>query len=366
MDTDLFIIGGGPAGLAAAIAARKRGLRVIVADGNRPPVDKACGEGLMPDSIAAAGRLGILLPERDGFRFQGVRFYGEGHSVASDFPHGFGLGFRRIVLHRHLVEHAAQSGVEMLWSTPVSGLQGTLVQTQGRRISTRWIVGADGSRSLVRRWAGLDRCSRNARRFAYRRHFGCRPWSEFMEIYWGDACQIYVTPVSRGEVCVALISRTPELRLAEALPQFPQLASHLDGAPPTSTERGAVTATCRLRAVARDNVALIGDASGSADAITGEGLCQAFQQAEALAAALVEGSLLQYAGAHRRIAFRPARMAGLMLTMDRWPAIRRRALAAMAAQPQCFANLLAGHVGSLQPAQLVRTAVSLGWQMAFR
>ena len=60
--TDVFVIGGGPAGLAAAIAARQRGFRVIVADGMRPPIDKACGEGLMPDGLAALERLGIRVP----------------------------------------------------------------------------------------------------------------------------------------------------------------------------------------------------------------------------------------------------------------------------------------------------------------
>ncbi len=366
MDTDIFIIGGGPAGLAAAIAARLRGLRVMIADGNLPPIDKACGEGLMPDSISAANRLGIVLPEREGFRFRGVRFHGEGHSVVSDFPHGYGLGFRRTSLHHHLVEQAARMGVEMLWSTPVSGIGGNTVQTPCRSISTRWIIGADGSGSRVRRWAGLDLFSRNSRRFAYRRHFARRPWTEFMEIYWGNACQIYVTPVSQEEVCVALISRTPGLRVAEALPRFPQLESQLSGVAPSSRERGATTATCRLKAVVRGNVALIGDASGSADAITGEGLCQAFEQSEALARALAEGNLASYPEAHRRIAFRPACMADLMLTMDRWPWIRRRALAAMAAQPKCFASLLAGHVGSLNPGQLAATGLSLGWQMILR
>ena len=47
-------------------------------------------------------------------------------------------------------------------------------------------------------------------------------------------------------------------------------------------------------------------------------------------------------------------MADLMLSMDRWPFIRRRALSAMAAHPQCFANLLAGHVGSLKPRATAR------------
>ena len=69
--TDVFVIGGGPAGLAAAIAARQKGLRVIVADGAEPPIDKACGEGLMPDGLAALGHLGIQLPFEEAHPFAG-------------------------------------------------------------------------------------------------------------------------------------------------------------------------------------------------------------------------------------------------------------------------------------------------------
>ena len=308
----------------------------MVADGNRPPIDKACGEGLMPDSLAAAARIGIHLPEDQGFRFRGIRFLGEGYAVASDFPQGYGVGLRRTALHQELVEQAGGAGVEMLWATPVTGISGDTVRLNGRSFSTRWIIGADGSGSLVRRWAGLDRYSRDSRRFAYRRHFARRPWTELMEIYWGPACQIYVTPIGSNEVCVALIARTPDVRLDEALPRFPLLASHLAGAPASSNERGAVTATSRLKAVARGNVALVGDASGSVDAITGEGLCQAFQQSAALADAMSAGDLARYARQHRKIAFRPALMADMMLSMDRWPVIRRRALGAMAAQPAMF------------------------------
>ena len=184
-----------------------------------------------------------------------------------------------------------------------------------------------------------------------------------MEIYWGEACQVYVTPVSQAEVCLAFISHTPEIRLAEALQRFPRLASHLGAALPSSSERGAVTATSRLKSVARDNVALVGDASGSVDAITGQGHCQAFRQSEALADALVAGDLAGYSAQHRRIAFRPALMADMMLTMDRWTLIRRRALSALAAHPRSFAGLLAGHVGALTAPQLVGAGLSLGWQM---
>ena len=42
---------------------------MIVADGMRPPIDKACGEGLMPDGLAALERLGIRVPLSEAFLF---------------------------------------------------------------------------------------------------------------------------------------------------------------------------------------------------------------------------------------------------------------------------------------------------------
>src|SRR6476661_1010928 len=91
--TDVFIVGGGPAGLSAAIAARRRGLDVTVADFARPPIDKACGEGIMPDGVAAAQALGIS-PEGSTARpFHGIRFrQGDAGPVAEAlFPRGRGL-----------------------------------------------------------------------------------------------------------------------------------------------------------------------------------------------------------------------------------------------------------------------------------
>jgi|SRR5579872_284506 len=73
--TDVFVIGGGPAGLAAAIAARRRGFEVVVADSAQPPIDKACGEGLMPDAVTALARLGVLATISHGFPFHGIRFW---------------------------------------------------------------------------------------------------------------------------------------------------------------------------------------------------------------------------------------------------------------------------------------------------
>src|ERR1700678_4469708 len=102
MNPDVFIIGGGPVGLAAAIAARRKSFSVALADGCEPPVDKACGEGIMPDGLTAAARLGLQLRVSESYAFRGIRFHGENVSVAADFPNGCGRGFRRTVLHRAL------------------------------------------------------------------------------------------------------------------------------------------------------------------------------------------------------------------------------------------------------------------------
>ena len=348
--TDVFVIGGGPAGLAAAIAARRKGLNVTLADGARPPIDKVCGEGLMPDGLAALRSLGVTLDAADAQPFRGIRFVDRGVSVESAFPdvaHALlptpgaaGLGIRRTVLHSSMVEAATAVGVHMLWGTPVGSICPDGVCVAGGTIPARWIVGADGFHSRVRSWSGLAVEPPTSQRFGFRIHYRVAPWSEYMELHWGAGCQIYVTPIGPREVCAALISRNPRLRLDEALAQFPGLAARLMDAPRATTERGAVTANRSLPRVYRGNVALIGDASGSVDAITGEGLCLSFQQAIALADSMASGDLAGYQAAHRRLAWRPTLMSKLMLTMDRRTWLRKPAFRAMAAEPRIFQTML--------------------------
>jgi flavin-dependent dehydrogenase len=352
--TDVFVIGGGPVGLATALAARRKGFRVTVADGMEPPVDKACGEGVMPDGLAIARELGLQLPLENSFEFRGICFQGEGVSVSAEFSNGTGRGFRRTALHRALVEQAERCGVQIHWGCSVSGFEG---------IDATWIVGADGTNSRVRTWAGLNACKRDTRRYGFRLHFQVAPWNDHVEIHWGDGCQIYITPIAADEVCVALISRDPRLRVMEALTQFPALRERLTEAAASSVERGSITASRRLRRVTRANIALIGDASGSVDAISGEGLCLGFRQALALSEAMEQKNLELYEAAHRRLAVRPRFMADFMLTMDRWRGLRRRALPALAAHPDLFEGLLAMHVGVARPTDFAVDCVSLGWRM---
>jgi 2-polyprenyl-6-methoxyphenol hydroxylase-like FAD-dependent oxidoreductase len=362
-DTDVFVVGGGPAGLAAALAARRKGLRVMVADSARPPIDKACGEGLMPDGLDALRSLGVEISASSSFPFRGIRFVDSGSAAEADFPRGVGLGIRRTTLHQAMTDRATADGVTLLWGAPVSGVVDDGVVLDGRTIRSRWIVGADGGNSRVRRWARLDVFSRESLRFGFRRHYRIAPWTDFVEIHWGPSRQIYVTPVGPEEVCVALISRESGLRLDEAIRSFPVLASRLGGAARISDERGAVSATRRLRAICRGRVALIGDASGSVDAITGEGLCLSFRQAIALADSLETGDLAVYSAEHRRMSRRPSFMAELMLTLENRTRLRKRAIRALSSEPRVFSGMLALHVGEARTADLLASGLSLAWRM---
>lgn len=344
--TGVFVVGGGPAGLAAAIAARRRGFETMLADPGAPAQDKACGEGLMPDGIAAARALGIDLRAVESHSFRGIRFHAAGKSAAGKFAHGTGLGVRRTVLHRALVDHAERAGVRLFWGSRVEGIGEGLLSLDGQPVRARWIIGADGGRSRVRAWSDLDPSVSNTRRFGFRRHFAITPWSPYMELHWSRHAQLYLTPVSEREICAAVVSRDPHLRLDRAFDLFPQVKARLRGATASGAEQGGVTASRRLKAVTRGRVALVGDASGSVDAITGQGLSLAFQQSAALADALHAGDLAQYQAAHDRLMRRPRFMAGLMLALDGRAWMQRCALEAMNIAPRSLDALLALHVGA--------------------
>jgi flavin-dependent dehydrogenase len=355
-ETDVFVIGGGPAGLAAALAARQAGLNVILVDRAQPPIDKACGEGLMPDALDALRRIGVNLGSGSGICFRGIRFLDDKLEAEATFSnHCFGLGVRRTELHRILVERAKDVGVVALWGKKIEALDPTGVIVDGRTVRCRWIVGADGFHSSVRRWTGLAPDWTGTRRIGLRHHFRVHPWTDYVEVYWRKDCQAYVTPVGVDEVCVATIGRE-DIRVSDLVGMFPVLASHLGGAELIGSARGAISMSARLASVVAGRVALVGDASGSVDAVTGEGLALAFRQANSLATALAAGDLKKYDASHRRMGRLPRLMARTLLLFDGNDRLRRIAFRKLAAHPRIFSRLLDVHVGSLRRSALTAIA----------
>jgi menaquinone-9 beta-reductase len=265
-----------------------------------------------------------------------------------------GRGVSRLLLHQRLLDRANELGVGFHWQTHVKAIeQGSAITLYTSRgpLETRFLIGADGHQSRVRNWAGLDRATLSARRIGLRQHFAIAPWTGFVEVHWSDHGQAYVTPVSDHEVCVAFIARQRFPSVAAALACFPQLQAHLACAAPSDAPRGSITLSRKLHRVTRGNIALIGDASGSVDAVTGEGLSLCFRQALVLADALAANDLAQYQQAHTALRRLPHLMAATLLLLDRSPRLRAHVLARFERQPQLFSHLLALHIGE-SPLQL--------------
>lgn len=369
LDSDVIVCGGGPAGLAAAIACSMRGLAVSVLEWRRPPVDKPCGEGLLPEAISALDQLGIPPQDLPGVPFQGIRFVdGPGSPVQASFRNGWGRGVRRVELHAVLHRRAQQSGVDLRWGTQVRGMRQStdaveLITACGT-LRARWCIGADGLASQVRRWAGLDRGSRPTQRIGLRQHYAVQPWSRFMEVHWGRMGQVYVTPTADSGLCIAAVGRKRYRSVPEALSEIPELYERLRGAESTSAECGALTCNRALTCVTAGRVALAGDASGSVDAITGAGLALAFQHALAVSYAIEIGNLAKYERAHKQIRLRATLLGLLLLQLDRFPLLRKAALSSFRRNPQLFEQMLAIHTGAA-PLSLLGSsgALTLGVQL---
>jgi flavin-dependent dehydrogenase len=366
---DAIVVGGGPVGLAAAIALSVRGMSVALFDRATPPIDKACGEGLMPHGVAALQRLGVCPDEDCGRPFAGVRYLEplpRGGTLVAEarFAAGHGLGIRRLQLHLALARRAEQAGVELHWGEAVRGIEPRGVVTDAGRLEARWIVGADGLHSRVRRWAGLEGPSVAARRYGVRRHYAVPAWTELVEVHWGDRADAYVTPVCEGVVGIAFLAPPGELHSDALLRRFPLLAERVAGARTVSEERGAGPLRQRVKGLVAGHVLLVGDASGYFDAITGEGLSLGFQQAEALAEALAAGEPARYVAAHARLQREPYRMIRLLLLLERHPALRRRAIVALGREPRLFQRFLAINDGQARLRSFgLRNAARFAWRM---
>lgn len=334
---DLLIAGGGPAGLATALYATARGLHVVVVEPRSTPVDKACGEGLMPPAVRALRRLGVDPP---GLPFYGIRYVDTRHEVVGRFAGDPGLGVRRTRLHDALARAVAGAGIEV-----ATGRVGEVAQDDrsvtAAGLRARWLVAADGLHSPIRRAVGLagsaGRRTRSTRaaRFGLRRHFAVPPWTDLVEVHWADGAEAYVTPVAPDTVGIAFLTTEPG-GYEQRLDRFPVLRDRLDGAAARSEVRGAGPLRQRVAGRVAGRVLLVGDAAGYLDALTGEGIGLGLAQAEAAVGCLAADRPADYEHAWRRITREHRIMTGALLWWAGRPRLRSLLVPAAAALPSVF------------------------------
>jgi len=342
--TDVLIAGAGPAGIATAISLARRGVDVRVIERRSAPLDKACGEGIAPAGVRALAALGVRTERLRAASFEGVRYVDGALAFEGRFATGCGLGVRRTELSRELLEAAARAGIEVALGCALRGFEssssGVIAQTSSGALHSRMLVGADGLASPVRDWAGLAAPARS-RRFGVRRHFRIPPWSTFVEVHWAGGAEAYVTPVAPDEVGVAILARADGRSFEQQLAMFPVLAAKLAGIQAVSEARGAGPFWQRARRRVSGGIALVGDAAGYTDAVTGEGIALALRTGEALARIFAaHGSPAGYERAWWRLTREHRAFAALLGFAVAHSRTRRAAFRALARSPSLFEKLL--------------------------
>jgi flavin-dependent dehydrogenase len=335
---DLLVAGGGPAGLATAILGARAGLEVVVVERRDGPVDKACGEGLMPHALELLRGLGVQPP---GKPFRGITYLDGGHRVTGRFRGEAGRGVRRTVLHAGLLDAAATAGVRIEHGD-VGPVSQTATSVHCNGFHARYLAAADGLHSPIRAGFGLAQQSRGPRRWGIRRHVLMTPWSDCVEVYWSDGAEAYVTPVADDCVGVAILT-SRRGGFDEHLGAFPALRERICGQA-HGPDRAAGPLRQRVRNRTAGRVMLVGDAAGYVDALTGEGLGIAFGAAKLLVDCVTADRTQDYDRRWRRMSRRYRLLTAAVLQASAMPMLRPRIVPAAAQFPAVFrgmVNLLA-------------------------
>lgn len=338
LTTDVAVVGGGPVGLVAALEARRAGLSVVLIEPRHPPIDKPCGQGIMPSGVHRLRALGVC---PDGAEITGIRYASAGRSATATFRHGPGLGVRRTELSARLWEAAHQAGVRVIHSAATEFVSSpthvTVRVRSGEEVRAAYLIGADGLHSRVRqRVSPRVLAPRRLRRFGFVSHVSRLTGAGAVEVHWSPRGEVYVTPLGGGETGVAVLARagtSPEEVLA-GLPEIRELLGEVK-------QFGGAGAFLQLptRHV-RGRMLLVGDAAGYVDAITGEGLTVGFAQAQAAVRAIVTGRPQTYERDWWRVSAVPLGLAAALVTVTSAPAVRSRIVPAADALPSVFGSIV--------------------------
>ena len=349
---DIGIVGGGPSGLAASIYAALQGHSVIIFEPKPDTIDKACGEGLMPSAVQELIEMGVEIPESHPFK--GIRYISEqgthedstNHRADGFFQSGDGWGVRRLTLHRALTSRAKELGVQ--WSPQrVQQVKqdGDSVTLEGTKV--RYCLAADGLHSSMRKRLNLSKPSKLPKRIGIRQHFEVAPWSSFVEVYWSEFGECYITPVSDSQVGVAILAYADSLpnndfgnKFEALLEWFPAVKSKLVGAKPLSTVRGAGGFEQRVSSPVHGRILLIGDAAGYLDPITGEGIRLGLLSAKAAIQSIQEGALHKYKRRHQLILLPYWVLTGGLLWLRRFRLGRRIMVPFLQRVPFAFGRIV--------------------------
>jgi geranylgeranyl reductase family protein len=170
---DVLVVGGGPAGAAAAYWLARAGHDVVVVERKAFPREKTCGDGLTPRAVHQLTEMGLAGKLAGFHRFDGLRAIAHGITLELPWPehpvypsHGYVV--RRRDLDQFVAEHAEAAGATLRTATEAIAplldrgfVRGATVQHKGssttEEVRARYVVVADGALSRFGRALGTTR-----------------------------------------------------------------------------------------------------------------------------------------------------------------------------------------------------------------
>lgn len=381
MDAEIVVVGAGPAGAATALLLARRGRRVVLVDRARFPRAKPCGEYLNPGAVEALRRLDAAdAAGRAGAWISGIFLAGpRGERVWAPFSAGRGLLIPRERLDDLLVRMARRAGVEVIEGCRVDAVTpGAPVVVSARRggeavrLRAGLVVGADGMRSVVARGRGPLAPARGHYTMGARfEGLAVDAPRGDLHLGWGWYAGAAIYERGCGNVVVAVPRAALRCARGDGAALFdragaalPALSALLAGARRLTPFVSAGPLGYAPRSPIDDGVLLVGDAAGTINPMTGEGIALALRGAELAAdaadRALNTGdtsrwALAGYAHA-RQAAFADVwRVSRALQWIVRRPPVAAWLFSGLADDPSLASRLL-GVVGDLRPARDVLSA----------
>ncbi|MBI2168364.1 MAG: geranylgeranyl reductase family protein [Actinobacteria bacterium] len=319
-DTDLLVIGGGPAGAAAAVCGARAGLSVTLHDRATFPRDKTCGDGLTIDALRRLERMG-LDPEAVGVWqpvAEAVLHSPSGRRVALPLPTDgqFIAVTPRRSLDAAVLDLARQAGAKVAEGSAVTAVEhgdDSVVArfSDGAVTRARWVVAADGAYSPVRRLLTPGRAPELGRFHAFRQYFSGVADRRIHVLFDADLLPGYVwvfpLPSGRANVGFGILRHegVPTRYLAglwRDLLERPRLRAVLgDAVPEGRVAAWPIPAHLSPGNLAYGRVLFAGDAAAVTDPMTGEGIAQALATGEAATHAVATALQAHHGDAPHRV-----------------------------------------------------------------